>query len=93
VTFVDISVRGTEAPIRLVRRVEGSCAVQPDGDGGAALVRVECASAPSVRFEIARERNEIVVRRESEAGADAGAVGFQVIARAVVPAGADVRVE
>jgi hypothetical protein len=96
VTFVDISVQGTDAPIRIVRRVEGACTVAPDGGEGA-LALVSCASAPAIRFEVSREGDVIFVRRESPADADAGASPdervIQVIARATLPAGADVHVE
>lgn len=82
VTFVDIAVQGTEAPIRLLRRVEGSCAVA-SVDVAPALVRVECAS--SLRFEVAHERGEIVVRRTAPADSDASVDGMIIIARAVLP--------
>ena len=92
VTFVDISVIGTSAPIRLIRRIEGTCSLENADDPRAALVRVNCASATPVRFEVARDRDEIVVRRAADATPDAGST-TEVIARAVVARGADVRVE
>lgn len=88
VTYVDIAVQGTEAPIRLLRRVEGTCAVSTT-DPAPVLVRVECG--PDVRFEVARVRGEVVVRRSAPAESDAGdPSGWMVIARAVLPPNTDV---
>jgi hypothetical protein len=90
VTFVDIAVQGTDAPIRLMRRIEGTCALRREAVAPV-LVRVECS--PSVQFEVARNRDEVVVRRTVAPEAVArGSDGWMVIARAVLPPHTDVHV-
>ena len=105
--YVDITVEGTSAPIRLVRHVAGTCTVVPDGHPEGVFLRVECttAAAAPVLFEVARDGAELVVRRtmppsdsDSEApaappAADASvAAPLVVIARSVLPPRAVVRV-
>ena len=103
-TYVDISVRGTVAPIRLVRRVAGTCAVVPSANPAELLVSVECTvSNESVRFIVAHVDDEVVVRRSvassgatPDAGGDMGVDAGEempVIARATLRPGSEVRVE
>jgi hypothetical protein len=93
-TFVDIDVHGTEVPIRLVRRVDGTCSVNPAAPPDAAVfVRVTCdAPEGAVTFEVARDGDALVVRRSAPASGDASANGPQVIARAALAPGSTVRV-
>ena len=59
-TFVDIAVTGTESPIRLVRRVAGTCVLDEQlADGAVAAITCD----GGVRFEVRRERSDVTVRR------------------------------
>jgi hypothetical protein len=96
-TYVDIGVRGTEVPIRLVRRIAGSCVREADTGSDTVLARVACSTATgAVTFEVLHEGSEILVRRTppaSSEGASEGAAESQVVARATLPRRATVRVE
>ncbi len=88
VTYVDIAVQGTEAPIRLLRRVEGTCTLS--AEPYPALVRIDCG--PDIRFDVSRLRSEVIVRRTAPPDSDAGdANGWMIIARAVLPPNTDVQ--
>jgi hypothetical protein len=81
-TYVEINVAGTEAPIRLVRRVPGACIVDAAANESS-LVRVSCDG--DVRFEVRRESDAVLVRRsvidtEQTDASD----GWIVIARAAI---------
>jgi hypothetical protein len=59
-TYVEITVAGTDAPIRLVRRVAGACSVESTSEP-ASLVRVVCDG--DVRFDVRRDSDAVLVRR------------------------------
>lgn len=80
VTYVDIAVQGAETPIRVIRRVDGTCTVFAV-DSSPSLVRIDCG--PAVRFEVVHARMEVIVRRTAPPDSDAGdPEGWMVIARA-----------
>ncbi len=64
-TFVDIDIRGTEVPIRLVRRIAGTCVLRADGLDPEVHTQIDCDDRTdgAVTFQVTLHRRELLVRR------------------------------